>query len=163
MAFGRLKSAKVHTVLIICPNKTQCRIMSERLRYYGLENVKWKQKKIGEEVTLLDGLKHLLEDGNCNLGWRIVGEKLLDPKAFKGLLEESNSDKPKKFTDLIPEDEKKDVRRMLTALRAIRDGKPVEDMPNFVGVLQKVGIDICEIARDHLKGEIESCRPTPPK
>lgn len=74
------------TVLIICPTNTQCRTVVNALKKKGFKNVSFTEKEGTKELTLLDGLKLLLKEKDCNLGWRIVAEKMLEEIEFETLL-----------------------------------------------------------------------------
>jgi len=116
------------TVLIISPTKTQCRIIVNALKEKGFESVHFVEKKDTEEPTMLDGLKLLLEDGKCNLGWRIVAKKLLNDTDFETLLKQTDKDESISFSELIKKvGRKSEVTQMLKILRAVRDGKQAED------------------------------------
>jgi superfamily I DNA/RNA helicase len=139
----------------------------------GFENVQFMGKKGMEEPTLLDGLKLLLENKECNLGWRIIAKNLLKDTDFKTLLKETDKDDAKRFSDLIKADEKREVKKMLKTLRVVRDRKQMEDedetkdenetedkdKTDLAELLKKVGIDAYGIATDYLKDEIKFCKP----
>ncbi|MGA2679687.1 MAG: UvrD-helicase domain-containing protein [Sedimentisphaerales bacterium] len=161
------------TVLIICPTNIQCKIVVAALKNKGFENVQFMGKKGMEEPTLLDGLKLLLENKECNLGWRIIAKNLLKDTDFKTLLKETDKDDAKRFSDLIKADEKREVKKMLKTLRVVRDRKQMEDedetkdenetedkdKTDLAELLKKVGIDAYGIATDYLKDEIKFCKP----
>ena len=147
-------------VLIISPTKTQCRMIVHALKEKGFEGAHFVDKKNTEEATLLDGLKHLLKHQSCNLGWRVVAQNVLENTQFEALLKESAKDDKKRFGDLIPADQKKSVRKMLTTLRAVRDGKPTNDENELDRLFKELCVDACGMAKDFLKDDIKSCKPT---
>jgi superfamily I DNA/RNA helicase len=160
------------TVLIICPTNVQCRTVVDTLKNKGFKNVHFAEKKDMKEPILLDGLKLLLKDKNCNLGWRIVSKKVLEDTDFKNILKDTDKDDTKRFSDLIGKEQKKEVSQMLETLRAVRDGKRAEDETEeeardeteketeFTALLKKIGVDAYEMARDYLKEEIKFYKPT---
>ena len=146
------------TVLIISPTNIKCRTIVGALKNMGLESVHFVEKRGTVEPTLLDGLKLLLEERNCNLGWRIAAKELLQAKDFESLLKQTNKDARIRFFDLIESDWKKEVSQMLRTLRAVRDGKQQDD-EKLADLLKKVDIDVYGMARDYLKDEIKSSKP----
>jgi len=143
------------TTLIISPTKIQCRTIVNALKDKGFESVHFVEKKDREEPTFLDGLKLLIQDKTCNLGWRIIAKNLLDPEDFKNLLKETDKDDAKPFTELIEISRKRKVSQMLKTLRAVRDGKETEDETELSNLLKKVGVDAYGMAKDYLKDEIK--------
>ncbi len=146
------------TVLIISPTNIKCRTIVGALKNMGLESVHFVEKKGTVEPMLLDGLKLLLKEKNCNLGWRIVAKNLLKAKDFETLLKQTNKDGAKRVFDLIGTDLKREVKQMLQTLRAVRDGQNTED-DKFAYLLEKVDIDVYGMAKDYLKDEIKSFKP----
>ncbi|MCG2830743.1 MAG: hypothetical protein L6302_06795 [Desulfobacteraceae bacterium] len=147
------------SVLIISPIKKQCRSIVGALKNKGFEGIHFVEKKDREEPTLLDGLRLLLEDKKCNLGWRIVAKALLEPISFEALLKVTDKGDAKPFSELIKADLKREVDKMLTILRAVRAGKKLQDETELVDLMNKVGLDAYEMARDCLKDEIKSFVP----
>ena len=141
------------SVLIISPIKTQCRSIVKGLKKKGFTNIEWNNKKEEKEPTLLDGLKILLDNRNSNLGWRIVSKSYLSPGDFKEALVKSNSDNAKDFLKIVDKDIKKKVREILKVLRAVRDGREVED-EKLDQVLRNVGFDPYGVAEENLREEI---------
>ena len=153
---------KKFTVLIISPTNTQCKTIVNALKKKGFENIQFVQKKDRKEPTLLDGLKLLLIDKKCNLGWRIVAQNLLKDTDFENILKNTNNVEVKRFSDLIGKKQKQKVTQMLKTLRAVRDGKQTEDKKKLEELLKIVGVDAYQMATDYLKDEIKSCKPTLP-
>ena len=151
------------TVLIICPTNVQCRILVDVLKNKGFESIQFVERKDRKEPTFLDGLKLLLIDSKCNLGWRIVAKNVLEDTDFETLLKDTDNNDKKRFSDLIGKDQKKEVSQKLNTLRAIRDGKQIEDENKLEELLKIVEVDAYGMARDYLKDEIKTCKPTPPK
>jgi len=154
---------KKFTVLVICPTNTQCKIIVAALKKKGFVNVSVVEKEERKEPTLLDGLKLLLKEKNCNLGWRIVAKKVLKPKDFEALLKQTDNDSVVRFFDLIEPNKRREVSQMLQTLRAVRDGGQTEDEPGLAELLKRVDIDAYGMARASLKDEIKSYRPGVPE
>jgi superfamily I DNA/RNA helicase len=144
------------TVLIISPTRAQCRFIVGILKDKGFQSVRFVDRKDTDEPTLLDGLKLLLEDGKCNLGWRIVARLLPEVREFETLLEATYTDDAKNFPDLIGAAQKKVVSKMLKMMRAVKDGRNVDDEAEFADFLKKVDIDTYGMGRDYLKEELRS-------
>lgn len=147
------------SVLIISPTKKQCRSIVGALKKKGFEGISFVDKKDKDKPTLLDGLTLLLKDKKCNLGWRIAAKVLLESSDFEALLKVSNKGDAKHFSELIAASLKSEVAKMLMILRALRDGKQMQDETELFDLLKKVGFNTCEMARDCLKDEIKSFVP----
>lgn len=141
------------SVLIIAPTKTQCRSIVEGLKNKGFTNIEWNDKKGEKEPTLLDGLKILLNDINSNLGWRISSSFFLADEDFEKALRESNSNGAGNFSEIIDKEIKKQVKGILTVLRAVRDKKETED-EKLGQVLRKINFDPYNMAEESLRKEI---------
>ncbi|MFH1615700.1 MAG: 3'-5' exonuclease [Planctomycetota bacterium] len=99
---------------------------------------------------------------------------MLENTDFENILKDTDKDNAKRFLDLIKEDKKKEVNKMLTTLRAVRDKKQMEDKTkdedktededkdktDLAELLKKIGIDAYGMARDYLKDEIKFYKPT---
>lgn len=145
------------SVLILSPTRQQCRSISDALRAKGFQNVHFAERPEKDEPSLLDGLKLLIQDGKCNLGWRIVCKALLQPADFEALLRTSdNPTETKPLVELAPLSLKKRVGGMLTCLRKVRDGKKLPDEKKCQDLFAAVGIDgftaVTDVLRDGLQG-----------
>jgi len=147
------------SVLIICPYNIHCETVANALKKKGFVNVSFKEKEDAEELTLLDGLKLLLKEPSCNLGWRIVAEKMLKDKEFEALIKQTSEEGAKRVFDLIGEGLKREVKQMLQTLRAVRDGDKIEDESKLADLFESVDIDASGMAREYLEDEIKSCQP----
>jgi hypothetical protein len=143
------------SVLIISPFKKQSHFIAEALKNKGLGNIEYADKVDGQEVTLLDGLKILLEDKQDNLGWRIVSKFVLKDEAFISLLENTDSNPTKKIHELIGTSYKNEVKEMLKVLKCVKDNKPVDEN-EFNEVLNKIAFDPYGVSKNILKEEINS-------
>jgi len=144
------------TVLILSPTRTQCRGIYEALKSKGFQNVHFADKTESDEPSLLDGLKLLLLDDKCNLGWRVVSREILDAPDFDALLRQSDGQgETGKLVAMVSPSLKKQVGRMLTALRRVQDGKELVD--NQVSeLLGEIGIDAFGVATQSLRDKLES-------
>jgi superfamily I DNA/RNA helicase len=128
------------------------------MKVKGFKNIQFPEKKGVEEANLLDGLKLLLEDRKCNLGWRVVARSLLDERDFQTLLKKTHGDTTKRFSKLIGATQKGEVNQMLRVLRKLRDGKQT-DNEELADLLKKIGIDAHKMARDFMKEEVGAGEP----
>ena len=142
------------SVLIISPYKKQSRAIAKALKEKGLQNIEYTIKD-EPEITMLDGIKLLLEDKEDNLGWRIVSKFLLKEDDFISLLNKTDSHPDKKIHDLIKPECKKEVKEILKILKLVKNNKPIDDN-DFTRILNKINIDINGLSKDFLKNEINN-------
>lgn len=147
------------SVLIIAPTKKQCRAIVGALKNKGFKSISFVEKSDREKPALLDGLRLLLEDKKCKLGWRIVAENLLEQRDFEALLKVTGQDDVQNFSELIEAEQKREVSQMLKILRTVRDGKRTQDKIELADILERVGFDTCEMGKDCLKDEIQPGAP----
>lgn len=145
------------SILIISPTKIQSRAIVEGLRKRGFKNIESTSKKDKKEVTLLDGLKILLEDNKSNLGWRIVSKILLEDKDFKSLLKETEKDSTKSISKIVNVDCKKEIKNLLKIFREIKNDKDVNNN-DLDALLKKIKINPYENAKNMLNNEILSSK-----
>lgn len=139
------------SVLVIAATGTQCRAITKALRKKGFDNVTHVERE-PPEPTLFDGLKLILENSNCNLGWRIAASALLPVGQFVGVLKAADPAKP--FMDALSEELRRQIKALATKLRHVRDDKaPREELAELLDMLQ---IDPFTPARAELKGALES-------
>lgn len=147
------------SVLIICPLKSQIADLEKKLREKGYKNIDSNQKNENNEI--LDGLNLIIEDSNCNLGWRIVSKylyKIKDKESdFNEILKKSFSS-DKKIIDLVSFEDKKYIKKILTLLRKVKNENPIlkdelEELTNFINynineiVVSKIMNDIDTVHR----------------
>ena len=121
------KEVKGHfSVLIISPTKVQSRDIVNALEEKGLEGVESVETRGGNEPTLLDGLKLLLADRNCNLGWRIASKFFLDEGGFESLVKQSDAGGAKPVSEIVDGDAKKEILGIVKTLKAVMDGKEIK-------------------------------------
>lgn len=143
------------SVLIIAPTKIQCRAIVGALKNKGFKNISFMEKSDSDKPTLLDGLRLLLEDKKCKLGWRIVAENLLEASDFEAFLKDISQDDVQNISELIEAGQKNEVFQMLKVLRMVRDGKQTQNKIELADLLERVGLDTCEMGKDCLKDEIQ--------
>jgi superfamily I DNA/RNA helicase len=146
---------RLFSVLVISPTKTQSRTIVNALKAKGLENIRFAEKRERRELSLIDGLKLLLENRNGNLGWRIAAEHLLDQKDFESLLKTTDSDGAQPIGKTATAPLKREVAEMLKVLRAIREDEKI-DREILAQLAVKIGFDPHEATREVIKDEIAS-------
>ncbi|MHA1170386.1 MAG: UvrD-helicase domain-containing protein, partial [Candidatus Hodarchaeales archaeon] len=149
------KQQGLFSCLIIAPTKRQCRAIVSSLRKKGLRNIESIESKEGQEVTLLDGLRLLMDDKSSNLGWRIVAMKQLSKKKYEQVLKQTYSDEPSSITDIIGKNIKKDINKLLTIMKKVRKGEQVKD-DDLNSALAAVGMSENEIKANALYEKISN-------
>jgi superfamily I DNA/RNA helicase len=144
------------SVLIISPIKSHARKHAASLRKKGFQNVEFTDRPEGG-VTLLDGLKKLLEDKDSNLGWRIVAGELLEGDPLKEWMLRTSVDNPPPASNIIPAEQKKTTKRLLSILRKIQDEKPVSE--EELGMLKERGIDVSMLGTESLREDLRAVAP----
>lgn len=148
------------SVLIICPLKSQIADLEKKLREKGYNNIDSNQKNENNEI--IDGLNLIIEDSNCNLGWRIVSSYLYKIKNkdydFKEILKKSFfSDK--KIIDLIGFEEKKYIKKMVTLLRKVKKENPITSN-ELVELANFINYNIDEIVISKINNNIDTIHRT---
>jgi superfamily I DNA/RNA helicase len=146
---------KSFSVLIISPTKNQSKTIVKALREKGFGSIQYVEKKNDNELTLIDGLKILLEDGKSNLGWRIVSKVLLNKLDFDNMLKETSHAGSKPICEIIGKEMKKEIVAMLKICRCVKDDKVIDEK-QFDETLRKLSLNPYEIAKDFLKDELEN-------
>jgi superfamily I DNA/RNA helicase len=126
--------------LIIAPTRHQCSDIVASLRNKGLRAVESVESKEGQDVTLLDGLKILMDDRSSNLGWRIVAKNLLSKRKFEKLLRQTSGDQVPSILDIVDEDVKRETNSLLTLIKKVKKGQQVKD-EDLDTVLKAIGMD----------------------
>jgi len=115
------------SVLVITPLPNQAIKIKNQLYKKGFRNVQMQYKDKGDSKELfLDGLGLLLKNENCNLGWRIVAEHILNKKGLKSSIEKSYSDKGP-FRELINKDQIQYVESLLKIIKKIKENAAVTE------------------------------------
>jgi superfamily I DNA/RNA helicase len=147
------------TVLILSPTRIQSRTIYKALKFNGFQNVHFAEKTDTTSPSLLDGLKLLLVDSGCNLGWRIVSKELLDDADFECLLRQTEGqDEGKKLIQIVDPSLKRRVKRMLTDLRRVRDGKKLAE-DHLSELLGQIGVDAHGPVTQSLRDELQPTNP----
>jgi superfamily I DNA/RNA helicase len=141
------------SVLVLSPIRTHARAFASALRKKGFQNVAFAERP-ERGISLLDGLKKLMDDEKSNLGWRIVAGKLAEKDVLKKVLAKTNADVPPPFRDVTPEDYRKTAKRLIAILRKIRDEKPIDNEERIT--LQEHQIDTLQLGLDALGEEIRA-------
>jgi superfamily I DNA/RNA helicase len=141
------------SVLIITPTKVQARSVSDALRKRGFKSVEFVDRS-GKDLTLMNGLKILLESEESNLGWRIVAGFLMNEADFKSVLERSDQKCTPPLRSLIPVETQKAVKKMLTLLRKVRDEKPVDE--DGLSLLKQIGLEPYRLGLEALRDDLNS-------
>lgn len=137
------------TVLIIAPSGQKCLDTYEGLRGKGFRNLQIVRRDDAFQGDVLDGLKLLVEDPQCNLGWRIVARERLDRSVFESVIQKTANGKLRLFDCL----EDKFTNRVIEALKALRSlgdkgGKLDADSAKL---LAEMGVDVYEAATRSLR------------
>lgn len=150
----RLFDPKVEeSVLIVCSLKTQIDVLKEKLHEKGFRNIKTPQKK--EREQLIDGFNLLLENKECNLGWRIVSKYILSKDNFIDIVKLSHEKEEKiTFKDLLNNGFRKNINSILTILRKIKLNKEIT-IAGYKKVFDCLGYDPNKIAKQKLKNELD--------
>jgi superfamily I DNA/RNA helicase len=137
------------SVLVISPTSTQARTIAKALREKGFENVAYVDRP-EREVTMLDGLKLLLDDDKSNLGWRVTVKFLMSAPKFVALVKRSMEEEAKPFRDTIDAGIRAQVRAMLALLRKVENDEVV-DATALAEILVKTGINSHDATKQILK------------
>ncbi len=145
------------SVLIISPWTKQLQRIGGALRDVGFKNISLPEGQTEREPTLLDGLKLLIENKKCKLGWRITAKALLDDVKFRSLLNETDQPAQKSFEDIMPQVHKREVRSLLAHLRKIIDGKPIDE-DALREIFKRIRRDPFRESKDVLKDDVGSAK-----
>jgi hypothetical protein len=146
------------SVLVIAPTKTRCRSVARALRSKGLENIVYVDQQTDNTVTLMDCLSLLVQDKDCNLGWRIAANLYMTADDFRTLLEANAQDSTRPISDLVPDAIKKHVRKALCAFKKVRKEKTInEDASAFL--FDALSLDVYSMAQDRLREMIRVRAP----
>jgi superfamily I DNA/RNA helicase len=144
------------SVLIISPTGAQSRGIAEALREKGFENVAYVERQ-DREVSLLDGLTLLLEDGESNLGWRVTAANLVNQAKLKTLVKQSQEGE-KPFKEIVDAELRTKAKTMLTALRKIIKDEKV-DAATLEEICNSVGIDAGDTSKRALQEKVARTSP----
>ncbi|MCH7887184.1 MAG: ATP-dependent helicase [Candidatus Marinimicrobia bacterium] len=143
------------SVLIISPWGKHCRYIAKALMNKGFLNIDTGKNPAPEDQKLIDGLKILLEKNNSksNLGWRMVSKFRLKPEEFQKVLKMSNEEGAELFMNMIDPQEKKEIKKILTSLRKLRD-EPDSMTDNGIDEISRmVNLNPQDLVKSHLRKE----------
>jgi hypothetical protein len=162
------KERKKFSVLVISPIAKKCRELFHGLKAKGFQTIQQPADKHADP-TLMEGFNLLLTNPECNLGWRIVAKYLLEKADFEDCVKGTATQEPQPMSKLIKMRDRKKIRKMLTFLRAVRDGKhdhngaeceatggSLVHTHEFRSLLGTLGVDPYAIAMERLKDKISS-------
>jgi superfamily I DNA/RNA helicase len=137
------------SVLVISPTGLQARTIANALRDKGFENVLYVDRP-ERGVTILDGLKLLLNEPDGNLGWRVTTQFLIPVPRFKTLIKRSMDGEAKPFRDTIDAALRARVRKMVSVLRKVEKDEVIDQaaLQEFCG---KTGINSHDATKETLK------------
>lgn len=147
------------SVLIISPTTTQSRHIVKSLKKKGLSRIDFVDRK-ERDVTLLDGLRLILSDKACNLGWRIVSKFLLEEDAFAALLKQTAEEGADKICNLVGTEVRKEVAGLVKLLKAIQDERKISPA-DMLKLYERLGLDLSTAAGDRIRDEIGSAGARP--
>jgi len=149
---------KEFSVLIISPYRKQSHLIAEVLKEKGFKNLEYVDKTKEEKLVLLDGLKLLLEDKKCNLGWRIIANFFMNEDELASILGKIDKDHSINIFDLITSGIKAEVFPMLSIIRKIKANRPIDEN-KFADFLKKIGLNSFDIAKEFLKDDLDASSP----
>ena len=141
---------KNFSVLIICAHgrpgtKDDIEIY---LRERGFRNIQNKRKG----GIKMEGYNFLLEDPDCNLGWRILSEDWMGPNEFRDIIMKSKSEQDI-FKNLLPTCTRDEIMKVLRILKKIKNKTKVSNKERKI-ILDQFNYNPSEIALNELKKEI---------
>jgi len=146
------------SVLIITPLPNQAIKIKNDLTKKGFTDIQISYKgKDNINRDLLDGLGLLLENYDCNLGWRIVAEQVLKEEDFKKIIKKSCSDK-NNFKSLMDRSVIQSIEFLLTTIKSIKEGKTVTE-EGYERLFKATGYDCNKITSEKLLNELEKYFP----
>lgn len=141
------------SVLIISPFKKQSQKIAEGLINKGFKNIQYNIQD-DNSISVLDGIKLLIENKNDNLGWRIISQFFLEENDFIELIKKTDSNPEKQIHELISKSFKNEINKLRTNLIKIINKKNISDT-EFNAVFKKLNINSVDILRDYIKKEID--------
>jgi len=142
------------SVLIISPYKKKTIPICNSLKQKGLQNIDFEIRE-DERLSIIDGLKILLDDKHDNLGWRIVAEFMMHPIKFQEIITKSYANPEVKFEDILPIDLKKNIKQLLIVTNYINKKKPVNE-ESLNELCKTIGINKQEVIFNHLHNLLKS-------
>jgi superfamily I DNA/RNA helicase len=137
------------SVLVISPTGAQSRRIANALSDKGFENVLYVDRP-ERGVTILEGLKLLLDDPDDNLGWRVTIQSLIPASKFMTLIKRSMDSEAKPFRDTLDAALRAQVRKMVSVLRQVGKGELI-DHAALQEICDKTGINSHDATKAALK------------
>jgi len=136
------------SVLIISPYNKQLHKIASDLRMKGFRNVECSVRDESDD-DLFSGLRLLIDDFECNLGWRIVLKHLVAERDFRLILNESHKDLGVKLYKFVEADLKKEIKELVSTFRKLSKNQDVSDEA-FQGLIAKLEMDPISLTKSHL-------------
>jgi hypothetical protein len=143
---------KKATVLVIAPTRMKAKTIATLLKRSGFRTIDFADRD-DQGINLIDGLRLLLMNGESNLGWRIVGEKLMDSDSFRDCLKQTFCDGSPPFKTFISPECRKTTKRLLGVLRKVRAGKASSEE---LALLEERGISHLKLGAKALAEELRA-------
>jgi ATP-dependent DNA helicase UvrD/PcrA len=147
-----LEEKEKFSVLVISPTGLQSRTIAEALREKSFENIIGSDRR-DTGLSMLDGLRLLIEEVDSNLGWRIVTSFMASKKELEALVRASVGSDAKRFREMVNDDVRAKVQGMLKTLRKINKDESVDGLA-MEAVCSAIGIDphaaIRQVVRERL-------------
>lgn len=144
------------SILIVCPFKKHIPNILKGLTEKGFKNIETPKKV--DELEIMEGFNFLLDDENCNLGWRIIARNL-SMEQFKEAVKKSCINEDNKFMKLLEDGDVSFVKEILRFLKRIKKGNDLLDDENKV-IFDLFGYDASNLAIKKLKNDFfaSKCR-----
>lgn len=139
-------------ILVLSPTRLQCITLAAKLASKGFSSISLAVRGGMDSQRLLDGLRLLLDDKDCNLGWRIAASEVLDRERLAEVVGEtarSNGDDVR-ISGMLKAQERSLIKRLLASARKVRSRQPTSD-DNLRELLEACGIDALEAASQSLR------------
>lgn len=115
---------KDNKFLIICPTNSQIKNLNKKLFEKGYRNIDLKIRDNYDD-ELASGFRLILENINCNLGWRILSKYFYDltgrTNEFNALV--TRSTQGEKFLQLLNSDDKRNIKKIRAILNKIKNNE----------------------------------------
>jgi ATP-dependent DNA helicase UvrD/PcrA len=138
------------SVLVIAPTKARCRDVARTLESKGFRNIHYPNEEKVDEPTLMDALRLLAGDADCNLGWRIAAKLYLPDQDFRALLKKTTGNRAKAVHELIAADLNKRVRSILSTFKKVAKGDAV-GKDDWSALLRALDLDPQLVVGDELR------------
>ncbi len=136
--------------LIICPTNPQINSLNKRLFQKGYRNIDLKIRDNYDD-ELSSGFKLILENINCNLGWRILSKYFYDltgrTDEFNALVEKSTQGES--FFKLLNSDDRRNIKKIRTILNKIKNADTL--INDEIGqIVECFKVEINKLVTEHI-------------